>query len=111
MAERVQFYLDECVDPDVAEGLRRRGVVVVTTREAGLLGSSDAHQLAFALTEGLVSVSLDADFIRLHSQGIPHAGIVYCSPDRGQIGYLIQMLTVVADVMQPAEFGNHVEFI
>ena len=41
MSERVKFYLDEHVNPAVASGLRRRGVDVLTTQEAGMLSTSD----------------------------------------------------------------------
>ncbi|MDO9117903.1 MAG: DUF5615 family PIN-like protein [Nitrospira sp.] len=36
MADQVKFYLDEHVPKAVAEGLRRRGVEVITVQELGL---------------------------------------------------------------------------
>lgn len=47
MSERIRFHLDENVDPVVALGLRRYGVDVTTTNEAGLRAQSDETQLAF----------------------------------------------------------------
>ena len=41
---KIKFYLDEHVNPAVADGLRRRGVDVLTTQEAGMLGASDEVQ-------------------------------------------------------------------
>ena len=41
-----QFYLDEHIHSAVAEGLRRRGVNVLTVQEAGKTGLSDREQLA-----------------------------------------------------------------
>jgi hypothetical protein len=49
--EQVKFYLDENVPRAVAEGLRRRGVDVLTVQEAENSGLSDHEQLTFALTE------------------------------------------------------------
>jgi hypothetical protein len=39
--ERISFYLDEHIHGAVAEGLRRRGVNVLTVSEAGRNGLSD----------------------------------------------------------------------
>ena len=51
MPERVRFHLDEQVDPDVARALRRYGIDVTTTIEAGLRTHSDLAQLEFATRE------------------------------------------------------------
>jgi hypothetical protein len=47
MSERIRFHLDENVDPVIVLGLRRYGVDVTTTNEAGLRAQSDEAQLAF----------------------------------------------------------------
>ena len=44
MSERIRFHLDENVDPDIAIALRRHGVDVTTTVEAGLRMSDDETQ-------------------------------------------------------------------
>ncbi len=41
MSNRIQFHLDENVDPDVALALRRHGINVTTARDMGLLGQPD----------------------------------------------------------------------
>ncbi|WP_449420403.1 DUF5615 family PIN-like protein [Phormidium nigroviride] len=51
MSERIRFHLDENVKSSVARELRRRGIDVTTTIEAGLLGQSDELQLAFICEE------------------------------------------------------------
>jgi hypothetical protein len=38
---RIQFHLDENVDPDVALALRRHGIDVNTSRDMSLLGQAD----------------------------------------------------------------------
>ena len=68
MASKIRFHLDESVAVAVAQGLRRRGVEVTTTSEAGLTSADDESQLAFALRERRVLVTQDADFIRLHQR-------------------------------------------
>lgn len=47
----IELYLDEDVDVLVADLLRARGFVAVTTRDAGQLGSSDQEQLAYAASQ------------------------------------------------------------
>lgn len=54
MKNPVKFYTDEHVARAVANGLRERGVDVVTTSEAGLLGASDEKHLEYASAEGRV---------------------------------------------------------
>ncbi len=78
----MKFYLDEHIPKGVVEGLRRRGVDLLTVQEAGRSGDSDEKQLAFAAREGRVLVTFDDDFLRLDAAGIPHTGVgrsSYCS--------------------------------
>ncbi len=42
--EQISFYLDEHIHRAVAEGLRRRGVNVLTVQEAGRAALSDSEQ-------------------------------------------------------------------
>jgi hypothetical protein len=44
----IRFHLDEHVASAIAEGLRRRGIDVTTTADAGLLDAPDEDHLAFA---------------------------------------------------------------
>jgi predicted nuclease of predicted toxin-antitoxin system len=74
----IAFQFDEHIPRAVAQALRRRGIHVVTTVEAGLLGAADMEQLLRATAEGRVPVTHDSDFLRLHRQGQHHAGIAYC---------------------------------
>jgi hypothetical protein len=80
----LELYLDEDVDVLVAELLRARGFSVLTTREAGRLGSTDAEQLAHAAAEQRTAVTHNrAHFEALGreylAQGRSHAGIILAS--------------------------------
>lgn len=72
MTNRICFHLDENVDPVIAVALRRYGADVTTTIEAGLLGSDDETQLAFAKREDRVIVTHDDDFLRLVARDQDH---------------------------------------
>lgn len=110
MAESVTFYMDEHVPRAVAEGLRRRGVDVLRAQEAGLLEADDERHLAFALREGSVIFTQDADFLRLHAAGRPHAGIVY-APQQTPIGIIVRGLMLIYDILSPDDMAGHVEFL
>ena len=77
MARTIRFHLDECCDPAIANGLRRRNIDVTTSQEAGLIEAEDEQQAAYGLTENRVVFTHDADFLRIQAAGVPHAGIVY----------------------------------
>lgn len=68
--------MDEHVHPAVTDGLQQRGVDVLTAQEAGLIGTPDADHLAYAIEQNRVIFTQDADFLRLHAEGVDHAGIV-----------------------------------
>jgi len=111
ITNRIRFHLDENVDHTIADGLRRYGVDVTVTSEVGLLRATDDVQLAFGRDNGRVIVTHDDDFLVLHSQSHPHAGIAYCSPDTHPIGYIIQALLLIWGAMEPDEMTNHIEFL
>lgn len=110
MSERIRFYADEHVPRAVVEGLRQRGVDILTVSDAGLLGASDNEHLAFALQQGRVLFTQEVDFLRLHSSRVGHAGIV----DTGQgttIGETIRGLVLVHEVLSPDEMKGHLEYL
>src|SRR5205823_1166897 len=103
--------LDENVDPVVADGLRRRGIDVTTTRDAGLGGASDETQLEFGRSEGRVVYTQDSDFLILSAAGIEHAGVAYNPPGAYSIGQIIEYLALMDACMTPDEMRNHVEWV
>jgi uncharacterized protein with PIN domain len=107
----MRFHLDENVDPAIAEGLRRRGIDVTTTVEAGLLSAGDQEQLRIAHAEGRVLITHDADFLRLHDRGVSHAGIVYSPKGVRSIGELVRGLVVLAECLTTEEMVDHVEYL
>ena len=108
--EQIRFYLDEHIPGAVAEGLRRRGVDVLTVQKAGRASLADSEQLSFALRERRVMVTMDADFLILARQGILHSGIAYAGPT-ASIGEMIRSIMLLYDVLDPSDMANHVEFL
>ena len=79
MAQEIRFYTDENVSGAMIEALRRRGLDVLTTPEADMLGATDEEHLALATREGRVVITHDQDFLRLASRSIAHAGVAFAT--------------------------------
>ena len=80
MAEAIRFYMDQHFPGPASHGLRRLGMDVLTTQEAGRCSSPDADQLAFATIQERVMVTFDPDYLALHLSGVAHAGTRPVSP-------------------------------
>jgi hypothetical protein len=91
--------------------LRQRGIDVTTTPEAGLLHATDEEQLAYAIPEGRVLFTQDADFHRLNAAGLQHAGIAYCHPESRSVGEIIRRLVLIWEIYEPDEMRNRVEYL
>jgi predicted nuclease of predicted toxin-antitoxin system len=102
--------MDEHVPRAVTSGLRRRGVDVLVTKEAGLLEATDREHLALAAREVRVLFTQDADFLRLHTAGVPHCGIVYAA-QHTPVGVIVRGLMLIHDVLLPEDMLNSVEFL
>jgi predicted nuclease of predicted toxin-antitoxin system len=80
-----RFYADEQYPYPVVECLRSLGHDVLTVQEAGNGNQRipDPDVLDFATKEERAVLTQNRkDFIRLHRQGIEHAGIIACTNDR-----------------------------
>jgi predicted nuclease of predicted toxin-antitoxin system len=111
MNERIRFHLDENVDPVIAIALRRYGIDVTTTGEAGLRTATDDMQLAYVQREHRVIVTHDDDFLRIASKQSEHHGIAYCHIEARSIGDIIRRLRLIYEVLTPEEMQGHVEYL
>ena len=78
------LHSDECFPLAVVAELRRLDYDVLTAQDAGRAGKGldDAAVLAFATSYGRAVLSHNRwDFIRLHLQRVPHAGMIVCTRD------------------------------
>ena len=91
-------------------GLRIRGVDVVTTKDADMLGATDEEHLDLATRLDRVIFTQDDDFLRLASDGREHAGIVYATQHM-TIRRIVAGLMLVHQLLTPAEMRNHVEYL
>jgi predicted nuclease of predicted toxin-antitoxin system len=110
MADRIRFHLDEHVDPAIATALRRAGIDVTTTHEAGLRTQDDVAHLRFARDEGRVIVTRDHDFLRMASGTFDHSGIVFYTANQS-IREIIEGLILIYEVMLPGEMTGQIEYL
>jgi predicted nuclease of predicted toxin-antitoxin system len=107
----IRFHLDEHISAAVAAGLRRRNIDVTTCADAGLVGATDMAHIEFAAASGRVLVTQDDDFLRLHLQGVAHAGIAYCQQQSVSIGEMLRRVVLIHDLLSPEEMAGRVEYL
>ena len=111
MPRTIRFHLDENGSRAIADGLRRQGIDVTTTPDAGLLNALDEEHVAYARRENRVIFTQDRDFLRLHAAGVPHLGIAYCRKDTLSLGEIIQGLVLICEIYDPDEMVGHIEYL
>jgi hypothetical protein len=111
VADAIRFYFDQHIPAAVAQGLRQRGIEVLTAQDAGRCGSPDPQQLQFALAEDRMLVTFDTDYLALAAAGAAHAGIAYCHPTKYSVGQPLSILVVLHGVFNRDEVRNHVEYL
>ncbi|MFQ5963779.1 MAG: DUF5615 family PIN-like protein [Candidatus Scalinduaceae bacterium] len=107
MRKKLKFYTDEHIPNSVVKGLRLRGIDVLTTKEADMLGTTDEKHIAFAKKEGRIIFTQDEDFLKLHYKGFEHNGIVY-THQRTPIGNIVRGLMLIHQVLDSDEMKNHI---
>jgi predicted nuclease of predicted toxin-antitoxin system len=110
MADRIRFHLNEHVDPVIAAALRRAGIDVTTTIQAGLRTQNDEAHLRFARDEVRVIVRRDQDFLRLAGVALDHSGIVFYTANQS-IREIIEGLILIYEVMLPDEMARQIEYL
>jgi predicted nuclease of predicted toxin-antitoxin system len=111
VSERIRFLLDENISPQVAIGLRKRGIDVLTVHELQRGGLSDLEQLQFSSSKRRVIVTHDRDFLVLGSRGIRHAGIAWCHQKKCSIGQLIKSLVLLHATLTEKDMIGQVKFL
>lgn len=110
----IELYLDEDVDVLVADLLRARGFVVLTTREAGQLGRDDESQLAYAVSQQKTFFTHNrADFETLaqsyFAAGQAHYGIIIAV--RHDPYELVRRLLLILNQVTTDEMQDQLRYI
>jgi predicted nuclease of predicted toxin-antitoxin system len=114
---QIRLYVDEdAMARAVVQGLRARGIDVITVLEAGMSEEDDEEQLRYATVHGRVLYTFNVgDFFRLHSeyldQGKSHAGIILTYRQRYPIGEQIRRLLRLINTKSAEEMRNTIHFL
>jgi predicted nuclease of predicted toxin-antitoxin system len=107
--------MDVHVKRAVTDGLRRRGVDVLTAQDDGTARLNDADLLDHASSLGRVMFSQDDDLLReatKRQQSAQHfSGVVYAHQLNITVGQAIQDLELIAKIYEPEEIENRVEYL
>jgi predicted nuclease of predicted toxin-antitoxin system len=107
----LRFYLDENVPVAIADQLRLRGIDVVTVRDMGLRGVSDAEHLQRATTGGYVLCSFDTDFVVLAKNDVQHTGIIIGQPENHGVGQWVNSLSLYHALLDSEDMHNRLDFL
>jgi hypothetical protein len=114
---KIRLYCDEdSMRHSLVQGLRKRGVDMLTALEAGTIEEPDERQLACATSQGRAIYSFNVgDFCRLHSLWLtdqkPHAGIVLAPQQQFSVGEQIRRLVRLVGALSAEEMWNRLEFL
>jgi len=107
--------MDEHVPLAITEGLRRRGVDVLTVQEDSHRGYPDPVLLDRSLKLGRVMFSQDEDFpieaVRRQAEGIDFAGVIYARQTAVSVGDCVRELELIAKVAEPEDCFNQIQYL
>jgi hypothetical protein len=107
--------MDVHVPLGVTQGLRARGVDVITAQDDGSATLSDSELLDRAAALGRATFTHDSDFLReaatRQAAGHAFSGVVYVPHQKLPIGKMIDDLELIAKAYEPSDMGNRVEYL
>ena len=110
-----RLYMDVHVPSAVTEGLRRRGVDVLTSQDDGTRQLDDSALLQRATDLGRVLFTQDDDLLAIASrwqqEGRQFAGVVYAHQLGPGIGSMIEDLELIAVCTAEDEVRNRVIYL
>jgi predicted nuclease of predicted toxin-antitoxin system len=111
----VRLYMDVHIPTAITEGLRLRGVEVLTAQEDGGRRLPDDKLLDRATELGYVLFTQDDDLLREAAErqqhGAAFAGVIYAHQLEVTIGQCIRDLELIAKVDEPEDCANRVEYL
>ena len=108
---KIRFYFDEDMETVVADQLARRGIDVLTTRDADRLGTDDWSQLRHSTREGRVICTHDKHFIKMLEQNPQHAGVAYFRGGRRSIGAMVKKLIEIHRHESAEDWKNVLKYL
>ena len=110
------LYMDVHVPRAVTNGLRRRGVDVITAQDDGEAATLDDRQLLSRATElNRPLYTQDDDLLaeahKRQTEGVTFAGVIYSHQLQSPIGRCVNDLEIIAKSCEIDDLMNRIEFI
>lgn len=107
--------MDHHVHAAITDGLRHRGIDVLTAYEDGAAALDDEHILARATRLDRVLFNQDTDLLVITDHWLQteraFSGLIYAHPLGITIGQAIRDLTLIAQVFDVEDIRNRIEFL
>ncbi len=107
--------MDAHVPKAITNGLRLRGVDVLTAQEDNTDELSDPELLDRATALNQVLFTFDDDLLieaaKRQRSSIPFSGVIFASPLKISIGACIKDLEIIAKAGEPEDLAKRVEFL
>jgi hypothetical protein len=111
----LRYYMDVHVPSVIAEGLRRRGIDVLTSQEDGTREADDESLLQRATDLRRILFSQDADLLRIanewQTRGRSFAGVIFAHQQRTGVGPLVNDLELIGQCCKASEVADRVIFL
>ena len=111
----ITIYMDQHIPRAITEGLRLRGVDVLTAFEDGADRMEDAELLDRASELGRVLFTQDDDLLSegaiRQKRGLPFKGVIYAHQMRVSIGICVHDLEIIAKAGEAEDLLNKIQFL
>lgn len=111
----ISLYMDENVPRKITEGLRRRGVDVLTAQDDNQIGTPDLVLLERASELGRVIFTQDRDFLAIANQrqqeGKNFTGVIYAHQQNVTVGECVRELEIIAKAANSEDLANLVQYL
>lgn len=111
----IGLYMDVHIPKAITNGLRLRGVDVLTAQQDGTIALPDDKLLTRATELGRPLFSQDDDLLaEVHKRlilGENFSGVIYSHQLSSPIGHCIEDLELIAKTCEPENMLNQIEFI
>lgn len=111
----IALYMDEHVRRGISNGLKLRGVDVLTIQQDDRIGTPDPLVLTRATELCRVIFTQDEDFLALAKQcqqeGVNFSGVIYAHQQKVTIGDCVQDLEIIAKASEPQDLANRVQYL
>lgn len=111
----IALYMDEHIRRAITNGLKLRGIDVITVQEDGRTGSPDSILLDRATELNRVIFTQDDDFLVIancrQQERVKFSGVIYGHQQYVTVGECVRDLEIIAKSSEPEDLVNQVQYL